>query len=60
MIGLFLPCQRVVSLLKLQRSSRLLGFDGLLRSLPYLFNNGSLAPTRNVQQDGGPNVSSFV
>ncbi|MHC1547061.1 hypothetical protein [Phyllobacterium sp. K27] len=60
MIGLFLPRKRVVALLKLQRSSSALGLDRPLWQLSDLCSNESLAPTRNVQQDGGRDVSASI
>ncbi|MDQ0997821.1 hypothetical protein QFZ34_003003 [Phyllobacterium ifriqiyense] len=56
MIGLFLPCQRVVSLLRRQRPSFALGSDELLQRL----RNSLLAPTRNLPQDGGRDVSWLI
>lgn len=60
MIGLFLPRQRVVSLLRLQRPSSAFGPYRPLRLVSHAFRNGSFALTRNVQQDGGRDVSSSV
>ena len=58
MIGLFLPRQRVVSLLKLQRTFSVAGPERPLW-LSHAFRNGSIA-LRNNQQDGGGNVSAPV
>lgn len=60
MIGLFLPRQRVVSLLNFQRSSYALGPDRPLRLLSHALRNGSITLTRDIQQDGGRDVSASV
>ncbi|EJN00595.1 hypothetical protein PMI41_03618 [Phyllobacterium sp. YR531] len=60
MIGLFLPRQRVVSLLSLQHSSYASGPDRPLRLLSHALRNGSLTLARNIQQDGGRDVSASI
>lgn len=60
MIGLFMPRQCVVSLLKRQHSSSASGPDRPLRRLSLALRNGTFALTRNHQQDGGRDVSTFV
>jgi hypothetical protein len=60
MIGLFMPRQRVVSLLRLQHSVSASGPDRTLRRLSLSVRNGIFVLARNNQQDGGRDVSTFV
>ncbi len=60
MVGLFLPRQSVVFLLRRSSSTTARTYNQFPRQLSCLFDGSPFALASAIEQDGGRNVSAFV